>query len=92
MRCFGSPDAPPPGALPRHEGMLFEAATWGALAREASCIVGMHPDQATEGIVDAALQAGCPFAVVPCCVFPTLFAARRMAADGRRVTTRCVVS
>ena len=27
--------------------------------------VGMHPDQATEPIVDFALQRGVPFAVVP---------------------------
>lgn len=33
-------------------------------------VVGMHPDQATEPIVDFALAAGKPFAIVPCCVFP----------------------
>jgi hypothetical protein len=32
-------------------------------------IIGLHPDQATEPIVDAALRTGMPFAVVPCCVF-----------------------
>ncbi len=32
-------------------------------------IVGLHPDQATEPIVDAALRTGVPFAIVPCCVF-----------------------
>ena len=32
-------------------------------------IIGLHPDQATEPIVDAALQTRMPFAVVPCCVF-----------------------
>jgi len=36
----------------------------------ASIIVGMHPDEATEHIVDVALQMNLPFAVVPCCVFP----------------------
>lgn len=76
-----------PGALPRHEAMLFEASTYARFAG-ASCFVGMHPDQATDGIVDAALAFGRPFAVVPCCVFPTLFAARRVGPDGRRVTTR----
>ena len=41
-----------------------------------SMIIGMHPDQATEPIVDNALQLYKPFAVVPCCVFPKLFPAR----------------
>jgi hypothetical protein len=52
--------------------------------------VGMHPDQATDAVVDAALALGCPFAVVPCCVFPALFAETRRTPDGRRVTTRRV--
>ena len=33
-------------------------------------IVGMHPDQATEHIVDVALTNKLSFAIVPCCVFP----------------------
>ena len=47
------------------------------LLLNCSVIVGMHPDQATEAIVDAALRADRPFAVVPCCVYPTLFPRRR---------------
>ena len=30
----------------------------------------MHPDQATEAIVDCAIELGRPWAIVPCCVFP----------------------
>ena len=33
-----------------------------------SCVVGMHPDQATEPAVDHAIARGVPVAVVPCCV------------------------
>ena len=40
------------------------------LVEAASLIVGMHPDEATEEIVDVALHHGKPFAIVPCCVFP----------------------
>ena len=43
-------------------------------------VVGLHPDEATDAIVDAALAAGKPFAVVPCCVFPSLFPHRRLVA------------
>lgn len=32
-------------------------------------LIGMHPDQATESIVDMALKYQKPFAIVPCCVF-----------------------
>lgn len=39
----------------------------------ASLVIGMHPDEATEAIVDAALASGKAFAVIPCCVFPSLF-------------------
>ena len=34
-----------------------------------SLICGMHPDGATESIVDFALAHGKPFAVVPCCIY-----------------------
>jgi len=36
---------------------------------ECTTIVGIHPDQATEPIVDAALAHNKSFAVLPCCVF-----------------------
>eukprot|EP00047_Mylnosiga_fluctuans_P017462 m.61549 g.61549 ORF g.61549 m.61549 type:complete len:375 (+) comp7091_c0_seq2:2390-3514(+) len=49
----------------------------------AAAVIGLHPDQATEALVDLALAAGKPFATVPCCVFPDLFP--REAADGSPV-------
>jgi hypothetical protein len=42
-----------------------------------SIIVGMHPDQATEPIVDMALRLNKCFAILPCCVMPSLFTMRR---------------
>merc|ERR1719203_1874307 len=45
----------------------------------ASIIIGMHPDEATEDIVDFALKYNKSFAVVPCCVFPTLFPHRKLS-------------
>ena len=33
-------------------------------------IIGLHPDQATEHIVDVGLEEGMDFAILPCCVFP----------------------
>jgi hypothetical protein len=59
----------------------FEATAAGqSLLSECSVLVGMHPDEATEAIVDAALKYGKPFAILPCCVFPKLFPHRRLLA------------
>ena len=44
-----------------------------AVVQQADVIIGLHPDEATEPLVDAAIRYGKPFALVPCCVFPTLF-------------------
>ena len=54
----------------------------------ASCslVVGLHPDQATDSILEFALAHGKPFAIVPCCVFPTLFTNRRLRGGGNRAT------
>ena len=80
-------NAPPPENLDGFEHV--EAEFWGDVTdpvgrRLATCdvLVGMHPDQATEAIVDAALALGKPFAVVPCCVFPELFPDRRKPDGG----------
>ena len=61
----------------------FTPDNWHAFA-DCSVVVGMHPDQATEAIVDFAAKFGKPFAVVPCCVFPQLFPHRTVPAGGDR--------
>ena len=48
---------------------LSASEAWEALA-SCSMVAGMHPDGATEGIVDFALRHRKPFAVVPCCICP----------------------
>jgi len=75
--------------LPRQLCAPFEtdfAERHAPLWNACSVVVGMHPDQATEAMVDLALAHGKPFAIVPCCVFPKLFAARRLS-DGGSVST-----
>ncbi|KAL7482289.1 hypothetical protein ACHAW6_007954 [Cyclotella cf. meneghiniana] len=44
--------------------------------RSLDLIVGFHPDQATEAAIDLAILLRIPFAVVPCCVFPSEFSNR----------------
>ena len=41
-------------------------------------VIGMHPDEATEPMVDLCLKFGRSFAVVPCCVFAHQFPHRRL--------------
>ena len=45
--------------------------------KDCSVVCGMHPDQATDNIFEAALAFGKPVACVPCCVFAREFPHRR---------------
>ena len=59
------------------------------MVQNASLLVGMHADGATEAIVDAAIRLKRPFVVVPCCVFPRLFSDRTIEEqDGSMVQVR----
>ncbi|ORX95609.1 hypothetical protein K493DRAFT_314885 [Basidiobolus meristosporus CBS 931.73] len=56
------------------------------LLSTVTLFVGLHSDQATIPIVDAALKAGKAFAVIPCCVFSHDNQSRRLRS-GELVTT-----
>ena len=62
----------------------LDALLWTLL--NCSCVLGMHPDAATDPAVALALALRKPFAVVPCCVYSQLFPKRR-TADGAPVAT-----
>ncbi|KAI9909035.1 hypothetical protein PsorP6_015094 [Peronosclerospora sorghi] len=47
------------------------------LFAKCSVLVGMHPDETTQAIVDDALTLRKPFAIVPCCVMSRVFPDRR---------------
>lgn len=66
----------------RLDDTMTAEASWSHI-QNTKLIVGFHPDQATESIVDFALFMGIPFAIVPCCVFPSEFPNRRW--EGERV-------
>ena len=55
----------------------------------ANCcaIVALHPDEATDAIVDMAVKRRLPFVVVPCCVFSRLFSNRRQPGSNLPVST-----
>jgi hypothetical protein len=44
-----------------------------SLILNCSLIAGMHPDGATEAIVDTSLRLGVPFAILPCCYSRKIF-------------------
>lgn len=56
-----------------------------AITKQANLIVGMHPDQAVDTIVDAALALDISFFVVPCCTYSQEFPHRRLE-NGKSVT------
>ena len=49
-----------------------------ALMASCSAVVALHPDEATDAVVDWAVKYRKPFAVVPCCVFARLFPKRQL--------------
>jgi hypothetical protein len=51
------------------------------LLQDCRAIVALHPDEASDAIVDTAVQLRIPFVIVPCCVFCRLFPHRRIKTD-----------
>lgn len=57
-----------------HEGNEIKCLdTAQTLVSSCSVLVGMHPDQAAEHLVDFALQNRKPFVLIPCCVYHKQF-------------------
>ena len=56
------------------------------LIANASILVGLHPDQTTQDILEIALRYDKNVAIVPCCVFPSFFP-MRLLHDGSPVVT-----
>ncbi|KAG7380814.1 hypothetical protein PHYBOEH_011295 [Phytophthora boehmeriae] len=67
-------------------GPFLEDANNAQLVEQASLLLGMHPDEATDAIFDVAIKLNKPFAVVPCCVFGNKFPERRLADGGKVVS------
>jgi hypothetical protein len=84
-----------PSYMGAHEVQTYSGrGTLDSSVKNASLIIGLHADGATEAIVDAALIHRKPFVVVPCCVFPNLFRERYisktdlMSSEEKRVPVR----
>jgi hypothetical protein len=57
------------------------------LLSNCTAIVALHPDKATDAIVDVAIQRQVPLVIVPCCVFFRLFPHRRRPGIDKPVST-----
>ena len=68
----------------RTEKQIFVASEALSLILRTRLVAGFHPDQATESLMDLAAVLNVPFAIVPCCVFPSEFPDRKQS-DGSRV-------
>ena len=81
-------NAPHPTLLSREFNRTTFLATSDQedLIKGSSMLVGLHPDEPTEDILDMALQYGKNVAVVPCCVFPFMFPFRTLKS-GKFVQT-----
>jgi len=63
---------------PREGEETIEFDHASSVVKTANLIVGMHPDQAVDAIVDAALYQNISFFVVPCCTYSREFPNRRI--------------
>ncbi len=59
------------------------------MVKQSSVIVGLHPDEPTEDIIDAAIQNNIPAAIVPCCVFAYLRPERRLKKKKKTMDASC---
>mmetsp|Transcript_22980 Transcript_22980/g.63746 ORF Transcript_22980/g.63746 Transcript_22980/m.63746 type:complete len:398 (+) Transcript_22980:90-1283(+) len=78
---IGATDSPPSSSSASKESESESPTELQSAVQNATLIVGLHADGATEAIVDAALEYDKPFVVVPCCVFPNFFPNRRILVD-----------
>ncbi|KAJ3010560.1 UNVERIFIED_CONTAM: hypothetical protein HDU68_002081 [Siphonaria sp. JEL0065] len=70
----------------KYQQLFFTPESVTDEIRNATLLVGLHPDQATGAIVETAIACNLPFAVIPCCVFKDDFN-DRILKNGKPVST-----
>jgi hypothetical protein len=78
--------APHPKLLPREFNQTAFLQECEDSVTQSSILVGLHPDECTEDILDIALQYDKAVAIVPCCVFSGFLPIRHLPC-GRPVRT-----
>jgi len=90
IKRLSQSNAPVPNHLP--QWFTLENEECMELVRRSRLIVGLHPDECTEDILDAAILWNKPCAIIPCCVFADLRPGRMLKGgdgntNGRSVRT-----
>jgi hypothetical protein len=83
--CIHHDEDPYENDVKPKETPTFEHAS--SVVKGANLIVGMHPDQAVDAIIDAALDRNITFFVVPCCTYSSEFPQRKVFSSNKIVTT-----
>lgn len=65
-------------SLDTNDDLRSSSTTTIVSLRNVTAIVALHPDEATDAVVDYAVREKIPFCIVPCCVFYRLFPYRKM--------------
>jgi hypothetical protein len=82
-RRWRTPGARRPGYVQARFDAAFVAdAANAALLEGCGLVIGFHPDQATDGVIDFAVASGKAVVLVPCCVFAREFPERRRENGG----------
>jgi len=71
----------------RSEWFSKDSALTDPLIQDATLVIGLHPDQCTEDILDVALALNKPVAIVPCCVYASFFPMRTVGKTGAPVNS-----
>lgn len=79
-------NAPHPTLLPKEFNQSTFLSDCEDTVAASSILVGLHPDECTEGILDVALRYNKNAAIVPCCVFSGFFPLRTLP-NGKGVRT-----
>ena len=64
---------------PESDKNAIDALDINDLFKNSSLLIGMHPDEATDAILEYACYYQKPLAIVPCCVYAEVFTHRKIA-------------
>ena len=70
-----------PCKFPEYLDDVLKSPELISLILNASILIGVHPDEATEAIVETAIHFKLPFAVVPCCLHSALYPHRMLSSN-----------
>eukprot|EP01064_Diplonema_japonicum_P003028 TRINITY_DN11998_c0_g1_i1.p1 TRINITY_DN11998_c0_g1~~TRINITY_DN11998_c0_g1_i1.p1 ORF type:complete len:288 (+),score=66.72 TRINITY_DN11998_c0_g1_i1:40-903(+) len=83
---YGCVDVCSTGTLPTAKELKADIERLLVALSRCTLVVGIHPDEPTEALIDYCLASSTPFIILPCCVFPEKHP-HRTTRDGQPVRT-----